>query len=102
MEQNFASAYVLAFERQKQISDGTFVPLRRKRAAQVQDTIVTVCNYFFESNFDLHFEYALQLPVISGGGGGLQRKHFGNFFYQEKLSIMTLHNLMFRSLYCLE
>lgn len=70
MEQNFANAYVLAFERQKQISDGTFVPLRRRRAAQVQDTIVTVCNYFFESNFDLHFEYALQLLGISGGGGG--------------------------------
>ncbi|XP_078334567.1 uncharacterized protein LOC144625879 isoform X5 [Crassostrea virginica] len=44
MEQNFANAYVLAFERQKQISDGTFVPLRRRRAAQVQDTIVTILN----------------------------------------------------------
>ena len=81
MEQNFANAYVLAFERQKQISDGTFVPLRRRRAAQVQDTIVTVCNYFFEGNFDLHFEYALQLPGISGGGGGASRKTFWHFFF---------------------
>lgn len=42
MEQKLATAFVMAFERQKQIAEGTYEPLRRRRAAQVQDTVVNV------------------------------------------------------------
>uniref|UniRef100_K1PJS4 Zonadhesin n=1 Tax=Magallana gigas TaxID=29159 RepID=K1PJS4_MAGGI len=44
MELKLATAYVMAFERQKQIAEGTFEPLRRRRAAQVQDTVVNIVN----------------------------------------------------------
>lgn len=44
MELKLATAYVMAFERQKQIAEGTYEPLRRRRAAQVQDTVVNVSN----------------------------------------------------------
>ncbi|XP_061174683.1 mucin-2-like isoform X2 [Saccostrea echinata] len=44
MEVKIATAYLKAFERQKQIAEGTYQPLRRKRAAQVQDTVVEIAN----------------------------------------------------------
>lgn len=44
MELKLATAYVMAFDRQKQIAEGTFEPLRRRRAAQVQDTVVNIVN----------------------------------------------------------
>lgn len=42
MELKLGRAFVDAFERQKQIAEGSYNPLRRKRATQVQDTVVDV------------------------------------------------------------